>query len=86
LPKVIHEYRKLEWVVTLVNESKEDVPLNPNGCIDLSISNTKRTSMSWTRDGRSVLKAGESISQNVRVSVVGDEGDEVTLLWRFQPK
>ncbi len=85
LPQSLRERRMVECTLSATNTSKKDLVIQPGKWFDVEIEKKEKVGYFMTYsppDKRALLKAGESVSQAVRLFVHGEE-KEVTIRWRF---
>jgi hypothetical protein len=84
LPEPLRERQLVECTLSVTNTSDKELAIKPGKWFHMDMNKAGYFMMFGSPDKRSVLKAGETISQVIRLQVEGTEA-EVTVRWTFVP-
>jgi len=84
LPESLRERQMVECTLSVTNTSDKELPIKPGEWFSVDMNKAAYFMTYGPQDKRTVLKAGESVTQVIRLYVEGTE-KEVTMRWKFVP-
>jgi hypothetical protein len=85
LPESLRERQMVECTLSAKNTSDTNVAIEPAEWFSMKIDKAGYFMSTRPPDKRTVLKPGETVSQLIRLYVVGVAEEEVTMRWKFVP-